>query len=127
MNSVVHFEIPAKNFMRAQKFYQEIFGWRIKKVPLPKVEYYIATTVDIDETGMPKERGAINGAFLKREKTAKYPLLIIQVPSIDAALKKIRAKGGKTVTRKRKVATMGFYARVADCEGNVIGLWQNIH
>lgn len=127
MNRVIHFEIPAKNLARAEKFYTDVFGWNIKKVPLPKAEYYMAKTVDIDETGMPKERGAINGAFLKRDKTAKHPLIIINVESIEATLKKIRAKGGKTVMRKRKVATMGFYARVADSEGNVIGLWQNLH
>lgn len=31
MNRVVHFEIQADDLDRAQKFYEDVFGWTFKK------------------------------------------------------------------------------------------------
>ena len=31
MSKVIHFELPADNIERAQKFYTEIFGWQFQK------------------------------------------------------------------------------------------------
>ena len=33
MDKVVHFEIPAEDMARAQKFYHGVFGWKIDSVP----------------------------------------------------------------------------------------------
>ena len=38
MDKVVHFEIPADELERAQKFYKSIFGWDIIKTPMPGAE-----------------------------------------------------------------------------------------
>ena len=35
MFNVVHFEIPADDVERAQKFYGELFGWKIEKFTSP--------------------------------------------------------------------------------------------
>ena len=35
MFNVVHFEIPADEVERAQKFYGELFGWKIEKFTGP--------------------------------------------------------------------------------------------
>jgi predicted enzyme related to lactoylglutathione lyase len=44
-------------------------------------------------------------------------------PSIDAALSRVADAGGKVVTRKTALPPgMGFWAHVADTEGNVVGL-----
>jgi len=47
------------------------------------------------------------------------------VKSIDATLQKVKAAGGKIVTPNTPIPGMGAYARVADTEGNVIGLFQS--
>ena len=44
MNRVVWFEIPFDESERAQKFYEDVFGWRINK--FPDMDYSIATTAD---------------------------------------------------------------------------------
>ena len=31
MNPVVHFEMPAKNKKRVKKFYEKVFGWKMKR------------------------------------------------------------------------------------------------
>jgi predicted enzyme related to lactoylglutathione lyase len=47
------------------------------------------------------------------------------VPSVDEAIRKVQAAGGKVVTPNTPIPGMGAYARVADTEGNVIGLFQS--
>ena len=45
MPTVVHFEIPAENIPRAQKFYGELFGWQIQKYTGPfSMDYWMITT-----------------------------------------------------------------------------------
>jgi predicted enzyme related to lactoylglutathione lyase len=123
MDRVVHFEIPATDMKRANKFYRSIFGWKLEKVP--KMEYYMATTVPSGKNRMPKESGAINGALMEKTN-AKTPVLVIDVPSLDKYLKKIEKAGGKIVMKKQEVMGMGLYARILDTEGNLIGVWETI-
>jgi len=123
MNKVVHFEIPFDDQARAQKFYQEVFGWQINK--FADMDYYIVTTCKTDpKTMMPTEPGAINGGLLKKDPTGEHPLIVIDVPSIDEHIKKIESAGGKIVMPKMEIGDFGLYARVSDTEGNVIGIWQ---
>lgn len=123
MNKVVHFEVPADDLDRAQKFYKEVFEWNI--VPMPELNYTIVHTVAVDEQFMPKESGAINGGMYKRGgDSSPHPVIVIDVPSIDEHLKKVEAAGGRTVRPKAEIPNMGYYAQVADSEGNIIGLWE---
>ena len=124
MNKVVHFEIPYDDQNRAQKFYSDVFGWEINK--FPDMEYYIATTATSDEKGHPKESGAINGGLLPKDSTGEHPIIVIDVPEIDEHIIKVEASGGKTIMPKMKIGEFGLYARVADTEGNVIGIWQTL-
>jgi len=128
MNKVVHFEIPVDDLARAKRFYSTIFGWEIIDWPMPGgVTYTGVRTVPIDEkTFIPKEPGAINGGMTKRSKEVPAPIITISVSSIDEYVKKIEAAGGKAVMPKGEVPDMGFYAYVADSEGNVIGLWEDL-
>lgn len=124
MNSVVWFEMPFDESERAQKFYQDVFGWQIMKVP--EMEYFLATTTQTDpQTMQPKNPGAINGGMSKRDSTtAQHPLVVIGVDSIDVHVKKIEGSGGKIIMSKTDIGEFGFYARVADTEGNEIGIWE---
>ena len=123
MAKVVHFEIPFDNKERAMKFYTESFGWRL--TDMPQMNYVIAQSVDVDERQMPKEPGAINGGLFQRPKEAPSPTIYVDVKSVDAAIKKVQAAGGKVVTPNTPIPGMGAYARVSDTEGNVIGLFQS--
>jgi uncharacterized protein len=123
MDKVVHFEIPVKDPMKAQKFYAGAFGWKISAVP--DMEYWLAQTAKTDEKKMMvTETGAINGGIMKREGHLKHPIITIGVEDIDKAAKKIKEMGGKMVKDKTFVMNMGWSAYFEDPEGNVIGLWQ---
>lgn len=127
MDKVVHFEIPADDLGRAKKFYSSIFGWELEDYPMPGgMKYTGIRTVAVDEkTRMPKEPGAINGGLMERSNAVRSPVLAINVSSVDEYIKKIEGAGGKVVSPKVEIGGMGFYAYVADTEGNIIGLWEN--
>jgi predicted enzyme related to lactoylglutathione lyase len=124
MDKVVHFEIPADDLERAQKFYKNVFGWKMEQ--FPDMEYIMVGTVPVDETNMPKEPGAINGGMMKRQDPVTSPVITINVLNIDDALKKVKKMGGEVARGKMPIGEMGYAAYFKDTEGNIIGLWQPI-
>ena len=122
MNKVSHFEIPFDDQARAQKFYSEVFGWEINK--FGDMDYWIVKTCNSDQNMKPVEPGAINGGLLKRDETSKNPVIVVDVPDIEEHLKKIESAGGKIVMPTIPIGDFGLYFRIADTEGNVIGVWQ---
>lgn len=123
MDKVVHFEIPFDDKARATRFYAEVFGWKLTDVP--EMSYVMAETVPIDEQHRPKEPGAINGGLFQRPRDAPAPMLYMNVASIGESIRKAEANGGRVVTPKTPIPGMGAFARVADSEGNVIGLFES--
>ena len=121
MDKVSHFEIPADDLERAKKFYSSTFDWKFKD--MPEMNYVIVHTTEVDEKGMTKEKGAINGGMMKRGKI-KSPVITIIVESIEETLKKVEANGGKTIEAKTPVGEMGFLAYIQDSEQNIMGLFQ---
>jgi predicted enzyme related to lactoylglutathione lyase len=119
MDKVVHFEIPYDNKVRASKFYSEIFGWQL--LHIPEMGYTLIHAAKTDKNNMVSEPGVINDGLFQRNDSAKQPMIVIGVQSIDETIKKVVSAGGKVVTPKQPIPN-GSYARVADCEGNVIGL-----
>jgi predicted enzyme related to lactoylglutathione lyase len=122
MDRVVHFEIPFDDKQRAMKFYSDSFGWRL--MDLPQTDYVIASSVDVDETYVPTERGAINGGLYQRPKDVPHPTIFVRVESVAAAIERAEAAGGRLVTPRTPIPGLGAFARVADTEGNVIGLFE---
>lgn len=122
MNKVVHFEIPFDDKNRAMKFYGDVFGWQL--TDMPQMSYVMANSVAVDASYRPSEPGAINGGLFPRPKDAPHPVVYMDVPEIDDAIKKVEAAGGTVVTAKTPIPGMGAYARVRDTEGNVVGLFQ---
>jgi predicted enzyme related to lactoylglutathione lyase len=123
MDKVVHFEIPFDSKQRAMKFYADSFGWQL--VDVPEMKYVMAHTVAVDEQQMPTEKGAINGGLFERPREAPNPTIYVGVQSVDATIKKVEAAGGKVVTPRTPIPGMGAFARVADTEGNIVGLFES--
>jgi len=121
--SVVHFEIPADDLQRAQKFYSKVFGWQI--MPMPEMGYTMVGTAPSDKDGRPTEPGTINGGMAERGAQVAHPVITINVDDLDAALVQVAQHGGKVTRKKESVGDMGFTAYFKDSEGNVVGLWQS--
>jgi len=123
-HTVVHFEIPADDVEKLRRFYSELFGWKIEKMPGP-VEYYGIETVPVDEKGMP-ERPGVNGGMMKRQNPDHKPVNYIAVESVDEYVKKIEALGGRVVVPKMEVPGIGWWALALDPEGNQFAIMQNV-
>jgi uncharacterized protein len=120
---VVHFEVPADDVGRAQKFYQDAFGWKMQ--PMPEMSYTMVSTTETNEMGMPTAAGAINGGMAARGGPITAPVITIQVDDIDNALATVERLGGKTAAGRQAVGEMGFTGYFVDTEGNTVGLWQS--
>jgi predicted enzyme related to lactoylglutathione lyase len=116
MLRIVHFEINADDPERAVKFYQEVFGWKIKKWDGP-IDYWLVTTGPDNQPG-------INGGIMKREDPQASTYNTVDVPSVDEFTKKITQNGGKIVVPKMAVPGVGWVAYCADTEGNVFGIME---
>ncbi len=116
MPRIIHFDIPADDPARAQKFYQDVFGWTFDKWNGP-MEYWMAKTGDDKQPG-------INGGLAKRMPGQAGVTNTIDVPSVDEFAKKIESKGGKVIMPKMAIPGVGYFAQCLDTEGNVFGIIQ---
>ena len=114
MPKVVHFEITADNPERAVKFYTQAFGWKIEKWA-GGPDYWMME-------GDKKEMG-IGGAIMKRDGLTGV-VDYIGVPSVEEAVKKIKAAGGKILVPKTEIPKIGYFAHFKDSEGNMLGVFE---
>jgi len=123
-HTIVHFEIPADDVEKLAKFYSELFGWKIKKMPGP-VDYWGIETVPVGKKGMPIRPG-VNGGMMKRQNPDHKPVNYISVESVDEYVKKIEALGGKVLAPKMEVPGIGWWALALDPEGNQFAIMQSV-
>jgi uncharacterized protein len=116
MNRVVHFEFSGQVPERQAEFYKRVFGWKLERFPGPK-EYWLA------EAGKAEWPG-INGGILRHDDGAARTVNTIGVDSIEDAVKKVEAAGGKVVVPKFAIPTVGWQVYCTDTEGLIFGLHQ---
>jgi predicted enzyme related to lactoylglutathione lyase len=124
MPTIVHFEIPSDNVERSKKFYSNLFGWNIEKVPAEKlpegVEYWGITTRDHEG------KTAVNGGMMKRAMPEQQGITnYIDAKSVEEYSAKVEKLGGKVKMPKMAVPGMGYLAVCSDTENNTFGLWQS--
>ncbi|MCB1106978.1 MAG: VOC family protein [Chlamydiia bacterium] len=120
-NPVVHFEIPVNDPEKAKAFYK-IFNWEITEYP--GMDYYGVQTTPVGENRMPLNPGAINGGLMTKTDHVKGPVIAIEVSSVDDFIEKVTQNGGALIMPKMEIPNMGYYAYIADPEGNILGLWE---
>jgi len=128
MNPVVHFEIPAEDRKRMADFYTKVFGWKTQQLGEDMGNYVLATTIDSDENGMPKNPGAINGGFFQKtdDKPAQYPSVVIAVDDIKEHMMNVEKSGGKVLGEPMDIPRVGLYVSSFDTEGNRVGMIQPV-
>lgn len=112
--SIVWFNVPADDIKRAQKFYSNLFGWKIKSFRGMK------DFMEIDTGGA---EASPNGGLTGR-KDGEQSINYIGVDSIDKFSAKIEKLGGKICVPKTAVPQMGYFAVCQDTENNGFGLWE---
>ena len=120
---VVHFEMPYEDSKRVAEFYSKAFGWNMQIMGGDYKDYVLAVTTESnDHTGRPKDPGAINGGFLKKDDENNVTSVVIAVEDIEEALKDIEAAGGKILHRPSEIPGIGMWAVFIDSEGNRVSL-----
>lgn len=104
---------------RAKEFYQEVFGWDVEETGSM---YQMMRMDSKSEQDEPATQGATYGGLYKRQRSGEPLSLVIEVPSLDEAIRKVKAMGGKLVTPKERVGVYELLAEVRDTEGNLLGL-----
>jgi uncharacterized protein len=115
-NRVVHFEIPANQPEAQTKFYNELFGWKFQKAPLPGPEYWLC------DTG--SDAPGINGAVMQRQDPRQPWMNYVDVASVEASLEEAKKLGAQVALPKTSVPGVGAFAAIIDPEGNICGLWE---
>jgi len=117
MPTIVHFDLPADDLVRAKKFYTDLFGWKFVAPPgFP--DYYLIETTDL------QGRPATGGGMGKRGSPDQRIMNYIGIPSIDEYSARVIQLGGSLVLPKMPVPGFGYLAVCTDTEGNTFGLWQ---
>jgi uncharacterized protein len=119
--TVSHFEIPARDLERAARFYREVFGWSVERLPWEGYPYF-----KVRGASGEGHREGIDGGLLPAEVGGDHPLLVIHVSGIDLedCLRKVVEAGGRIDQPAADIGGMGRFARFRDSEGNLMGLWQ---
>jgi predicted enzyme related to lactoylglutathione lyase len=123
-HTIVHFEIPARDVEKLRKFYSELFGWKITRVPGP-IEYWMIETVPVYEQGMTLRPG-VNGGLNKKDQPPFKPVNYILVEDIDEYIQKIKDLGGTITQEKQEVPGVGWIAQALDPEGNPVAILQSM-
>ena len=109
---VCYIEIPAVDINASVRFYEDVFGWRIRR----RGDGSIAFDDSV---------GEVSGTWVAGRKPATEPglLIYIMVDNVAATVEAVTAKGGKIVQPIGADAPE-ITARSSDPAGNVIGLYQ---
>ena len=118
----VHFEIQAENVERAIAFYRELVGWEFNQ--WGKEPYWLVKT---GEKGTP----GIDGGLMPRRGPSPADMqavnafvCTVDVPDLDAMVKRATDLKGSIVLPKMPIPTVGWLAYAKDTEGNIFGMMQ---
>ena len=110
-----HVELPVKDKARAKTFYGEVFGWKFQDVS--EMDYTLFTTPG----------GVVGGGFFTPSKEMPDKVInYITVKSIEETAERVTKFGGKTLGPKMEIKGQGMMMHLADSEGNMIALWQQL-
>ena len=114
-SSIVWFDIPADNPQRAQKFYSELFGWKINPFP-GMADYWHIETGGADDSP--------DGGMITRKHPGHTITAYISVPSVTDSMAEIKKLGGSVCIPKTAVPNMGYFAICTDTEENTFAIWE---
>src|SRR6266851_3065471 len=106
-STLVHFEIPANEPDKTAHFYEQLFSWKIAKVPMGPMDYWLISHKDAGEN-------ETMGGLYKKTMGETGFLNHFSVVNIDQSL----AKGTE------EIPNIGWFAILQDPDGNTFALFQ---
>lgn len=129
MPTIVHFEIPSDNLERTKKFYTDLFGWKMEKMPgTSQREYWMFSTTTngggSSSNGGIGEQRTVSGGMMERQMLQEPIIIYIGVDSVAEYSNKVERLGGKVIKQKTEVPGYGWFAICTDTENNGFALWE---
>jgi uncharacterized protein len=119
-SAVNWFQIPAADMTRARTFYETICGYALEQLELPSTMQMWAFPAD-------RRGGEVGGALVCGEgavASATGTMVFLNGdPDLQVMLDRVEAAGGKILAPKTAIGMdAGYFAIIADTEGNTVGL-----
>lgn len=115
-NALNWFELPARNFERAVKFYNVLLDAQLH------VEDFRGTPNAV----FPFKDPGMSGSIVKRDgdqpATSGALIYLNVADDLDGALARVEPAGGKVIVPKTHIGEPGYIAIIVDTEGNRVGL-----
>ena len=114
------FQIPASDITRAKTFYETICGFSLEKLEVP-------STVEMWSFPADRQSGEVGGAVVAAEgavpSATGTAVFLNGDPDLQVMLDRVEGAGGKIVVPKTAIGMdAGYFAMIADTEGNTVGL-----
>jgi len=116
-NPVNWFEIPVKEMARAKRFYEGVFGYRLK---VDRFEGMKMTFLPSDPKGFGSSGSLVESKGYRPAKNGTK--VYFRVGDINGTLKKVQARGGRVLLPRTSIGQWGFIANFLDTEGNLVAL-----
>lgn len=115
LGKFVWFELVSPDAKKAQAFYGEVLGWRVKDVPMGPTPYQMIAVGDHTVGGYTAPQAA---------NVPPHWISHLLVDSADAAIGRVKKAGGTVLAGPIKVGEFGTMVAVADPLGGALNLWQ---
>ena len=114
-NPFVHVELHTKDLSKARQFYQSLFGWELKDVPMPGGAGNY-TTIGVGE--------GVGGGMMADSSAPPHWLAYVGVDDVRAKTTQAKALGATVLQDILEVGDFGVMSVIRDPSGAVIALWQ---
>ena len=114
-NPFVHVELHTKDLTKARQFYQGLFGWELKDMPMPGGGSY--TIVDVGE--------GTGGGMMEDGGAPPHWLAYVGVDDVRAKTAQAKALGATVLQDVMQVGEYGTMSVLRDPSGATIALWQS--
>jgi predicted enzyme related to lactoylglutathione lyase len=131
MSPVIHFEMPATDMARIQRFYHSVFGWKIQQLGPELGGFALAFSTETDENRIPRKIGIIHGGFYPRRSPDEHIKLTILVSDLHATMKSVERAGGRVVGGMQNpdgpddMPGLGLFVNITDPEGNCVTIHED--
>src|SRR5437867_5913307 len=112
-HTLVHFEIPVNDPAKLTGFYEQLFNWRLDKMPDPsgQMDYWMISHKDAG----PNET---MGGLYKRTMGEVGLINYFSVVNIDQFLAKASSLGANIIKGKQEIPGKGYFAMLQDPDNN---------
>ncbi len=119
-NPIGWVEIPVHDMDRAEKFYEQFFGFKFQRQE--EKNGYLMSFFPMDMTSYGSAAALVKGEYYTPSHQGSVVYFTAPDGSVEKALEKARVQSINIIVPKMNIGENGFIAMVEDSEGNRIAI-----